>query len=103
MCLRDTYSYVFHWFGKLSLELYLCSYHIWLAADSNGILVLLPGYPVVNMLLTTFVFVCVAHELNANTRVLAAFLTPNNWRVCLRNFIVFLIVLMPIAIKYGYI
>lgn len=102
-CLRETYSYVFNWFGKISLELYLCSYHIWLAADSNGVLVLLPGYSVVNMLLTTFIFICVAHEINIDTRTLAVYLAPNNWRVCLRNFIAFLIILMPIAIKYGYI
>ena len=83
--------------------MFLCSFHILLAADSNGLLVLLPGQPVLNMLLTTFIFLCIAHELNLITSVLSTFVVPNNWRLCLRNFCSFLILMMPIAIKYGYI
>lgn len=102
-CLRDKCSYLFSWFGRISLELYVCSSHVWLAADSNGILVLLPGYPVLNILLTTFIFICISHELNTITKLLSSYFVPNNWRICLRNFITFIILLMPIAIKNGYI
>ena len=101
--LSDKYSLFFRWLGKISFELYVSSYHIWLAADSNGILVLLPGYPVLNVLIATLVFICVAHELNKITKVLSQYFVPNNWRTCLRNFFSFLMILLPIAIKYGYI
>jgi N-acetylneuraminate 9-O-acetyltransferase len=100
--LREKCSHMFNWFGKISLELFVCSYHIWLAADSNGILVLLPGNPVLNMLITTFIFVCIAHELHIITETLVIYAVPNNWRLCLRNFCSFIILLLPVAIKYGY-
>lgn len=96
-------SYMFSWIGKISLELFVCSFHIWLAADSHGILVLLPGYPVLNVLIVTFIFICVAHELNKITRLLSHHFVPNNWRICLRNFFSFLILLFPVAIKNGYV
>lgn len=102
-CIRNKFSLLFKWFGKITLEMFVCSFHILLAADSNGLLVLLPGQPVLNMLLTTFIFLCISHELNVITTVLSTYVVPNNWRLCLRNFCSFLILMMPIAIKYGYI
>lgn len=64
--LRTRYSTFFAWFGNISLELYVCQYHIWLAADANGVLVLVPGYPALNAIVTSFIFVCVAHEVRRN-------------------------------------
>ena len=101
--LRNNCSLMFGWFGRISLELYVCSYHIWLSADASGILVLLPRYPVLNMLITSFIFICVAHELNRITKALSPYAVPNNWRSCLRNLFSFILILMPIAINYGYI
>lgn len=101
--LSEKYSYMFSWIGKISLELFVCSYHIWLSADSNGVLVLMPGFPVLNMLITTFIFIYIAHELNSITRLLSQYFVPNNWRICLRNFFLFLIILLPMAIRYGYV
>jgi hypothetical protein len=34
--LRSRYSSFFAWFGRISLELFLAQYHIWLAADADG-------------------------------------------------------------------
>lgn len=65
--LRTRYSSFFAWFGRISLELFLCQHHIWLAADTHGVLVLLPGYPVLNVLITLFIFVCAAHEVCTDT------------------------------------
>lgn len=101
--INEKCSYMFSWIGKISLELFVSSFHIWLAADSHGVLVLLPGYPVLNVLLVTFVFICVAHEMNQITRLLSQHFVPNNWRICLRNFFSFLILLLPMAIKNGYV
>ncbi|XP_057684438.1 N-acetylneuraminate 9-O-acetyltransferase isoform X2 [Corythoichthys intestinalis] len=68
---RSIYSSFFAWFGKISLELFICQYHIWLAADTKGILVLIPGVPSLNILVSTFIFVCVAHEISVITNDLA--------------------------------
>lgn len=64
--LRTRYSTFFAWFGKISLELFVGQFHIWLAADLNGILVLAPKYNNLNVFLTSFIFVCAAHEVCSN-------------------------------------
>lgn len=97
--LRVRYSTFFSWFGRISLELFICQYHIWLAADRHGVLVLLPGFPTLNIIITSFIFVCVSHEINRLTTVLIPYAVPNDWKLAFRNFIIFLIILIPIA-KY---
>ncbi|XP_033980948.1 N-acetylneuraminate 9-O-acetyltransferase [Trematomus bernacchii] len=75
---RSVYSSFFAWFGKISLELFICQYHIWLAADTKGILVLIPGNPSLNILVSTFIFVCVAHEISLITNDLAQVIIPKD-------------------------
>ncbi|XP_057634038.1 N-acetylneuraminate 9-O-acetyltransferase isoform X1 [Chionomys nivalis] len=75
---RSVYSSFFAWFGKISLELFICQYHIWLAADTRGILVLIPGNPTLNIIVSTFIFVCVAHEISQITTDLAQVLIPKD-------------------------
>ncbi|KAG9279797.1 N-acetylneuraminate 9-O-acetyltransferase [Astyanax mexicanus] len=75
---RSLYSSFFAWFGKISLELFICQYHIWLAADTKGILVLIPGYPSLNIIISTFIFVCVAHEISQITNDLAQVAIPKD-------------------------
>jgi len=54
------------------LQLFIGQYHIWLAADTRGVLVLgPPGYPTANLVLGTLIFVCVAHEINRLTGIFA--------------------------------
>lgn len=96
---RIRFSSFFAWFGRISLELFICQYHIWLAADRNGVLVLLPGFPNLNILISSFIFVCASHEVHRLTQVLLPYAVPNDWKIALRNLIVFLIVLIPIG-KY---
>ncbi|KAA0193401.1 hypothetical protein HAZT_HAZT003199 [Hyalella azteca] len=99
--LRTRYSSFFAWFGRISLELFVCQYHIWLAADTHGVLVLVPSYPVANVLLTSFIFLCVAQEIFEITNVLLPFFVPNNpWRA-VRNLSIFLFVLLGLAIHDG--
>ncbi|XP_058060774.1 N-acetylneuraminate 9-O-acetyltransferase [Anopheles bellator] len=95
--LRTRYSTFFAWFGKISLELFLCQYHIWLAADRNGVLVLLPGFPTLNVLITSFIFVCVSHEIHRVTTVLLPYAVPNDWKLAVRNIILFVILLIPLG------
>ncbi|XP_062265499.1 N-acetylneuraminate 9-O-acetyltransferase isoform X1 [Platichthys flesus] len=75
---RSIYSSFFAWFGKISLELFICQYHIWLAADTKGILVLIPGNPSLNLMVSTFIFVCVAHEISLITNDLAQVVIPKD-------------------------
>ncbi|KAF7199014.1 N-acetylneuraminate (7)9-O-acetyltransferase isoform X1 [Nothobranchius furzeri] len=82
---RSIYSSFFSWFGKISLELFICQYHIWLAADTKGILVLIPGNPSVNIMVSTFIFVCVAHEISLITNDLAQVVIPKDSMALLRR------------------
>lgn len=95
--LRTRYSEFFAWFGRIHLELFICQYHIWLAADRHGVLVLLPGFPTLNMIIVSFIFVCAASEVNRLTTVLLPYAVPNDWKLVLRNLVVFFIILIPIA------
>ncbi|XP_075158940.1 N-acetylneuraminate (7)9-O-acetyltransferase [Haematobia irritans] len=99
--LRTRYSSFFAWFGRISLELFICQYHIWLAADRHGILVLLPGFPTLNMIITSFIFVCASHEMHRITEILLPYAVPNDWKLVTRNLIIFLIILIPIAHSDG--
>uniref|UniRef100_A0A8C8F605 Cas1p 10 TM acyl transferase domain-containing protein n=1 Tax=Oncorhynchus tshawytscha TaxID=74940 RepID=A0A8C8F605_ONCTS len=82
---RSLYSSFFAWFGKISLELFICQYHIWLAADTKGILVLIPGNPSLNIILSTFIFVCVAHEISLITNDLAQVAIPKDGAALLKR------------------
>ena len=99
--LRTRYSSFFAWFGRISLELFVCQYHIWLAADTHGVLVLIPSYPVANVLITSFIFLCVSHEIHHITNVLTPVLVPNDYLKVIRNIGVFLILLLAIAVHDG--
>ncbi|XP_078278719.1 N-acetylneuraminate (7)9-O-acetyltransferase isoform X1 [Rhinoraja longicauda] len=82
---RSVYSSFFAWFGKISLELFICQYHIWLAADTKGILVLIPGSPVLNIIISTFIFVLVAHEISQITNDLVQITIPKDNYVALKR------------------
>lgn len=74
--------------------MFVCQYHIWLAADTHGVLVLIPSYPVANVLVTSFVFLCACHEIHEITNVLGRFVVPCETARALRNvgFIAFILV-----------
>ncbi|KAK4300437.1 hypothetical protein Pmani_027363 [Petrolisthes manimaculis] len=99
--LRTRYSAFFAWFGGISLELFVCQYHIWLAADTHGVLVLIPSYPVANALATSFVFVCVCHEVHHITEILTPVMVPNDPLRATRNLSVFAFLLMAIGVHDG--
>ncbi|XP_068091126.1 N-acetylneuraminate 9-O-acetyltransferase [Hyperolius riggenbachi] len=82
---RSVYSSFFAWFGKISLELFICQYHIWLAADTKGILVLIPGNPMLNIIVSTFIFVCAAHEISHITNDLAQIIVPKDSAALLKR------------------
>lgn len=99
--LRMRHSTMFAWFGQITLELFASHSHIWLAADTHGVLVLVPGAPVLNLILTSYIFVCTAHEIHGLTSIITPYAVPDDWRLVLRNFAIFLAVLVPIGIHDG--
>jgi len=99
--LRTRFSAFFSWFGQIWVELLVGQYHIWQGADGHGVLVLVPAYPVGNVLLTALVFACAAHEVRKCTDVLLPYAVPEDWRKALRNMCLFLLVLVPIGINDG--
>ncbi|XP_051520250.1 N-acetylneuraminate 9-O-acetyltransferase isoform X1 [Myxocyprinus asiaticus] len=99
---RSLYSSFFAWFGKISLELFICQYHIWLAADTKGILVLIPGNPTLNIIVSTFIFVCVAHEISQITNDLAQAAIPKESGPLLKRLLgagVFLVLVLILSQK----
>lgn len=99
--LRTRYSSLFAWFGNISTELFVCQYHIWLAADTHGVLVLIPSYPMLNVIVTSFIFICVSYEVHRITTILQPYAVPTDWKLVVRNVILFLAVLVPIGIHDG--
>ncbi|KAJ0178071.1 hypothetical protein K1T71_005894 [Dendrolimus kikuchii] len=99
--LRMRHSSMFAWFGTITLELFASQSHIWLAADTHGVLVLFPGAPVLNLIITSYIFVCTAHEIHRLTGIILPYAVPDDWRLVLRNFAIFLAVLVPIGIHDG--
>ncbi|XP_078042610.1 N-acetylneuraminate (7)9-O-acetyltransferase [Augochlora pura] len=101
LALRGKHSALLAGLGRISLETLVAQGHIWLAADSHGVLVLLPRFPVLNLLVTSFIFICASHEIHRLTRILAPYVVPNDWRLVARNLLLFIAVLVPIGIHDG--
>ncbi|XP_052234383.1 N-acetylneuraminate 9-O-acetyltransferase-like isoform X2 [Dreissena polymorpha] len=99
--IRTRYSSFFAWFGRISLELFISQYHIWLAADTHGVLVMIPSYPVLNVILTSFIFICVSHEIFKITTTLTKYAVPSEWKALLRNMVVFGLILISLGVSRG--
>lgn len=66
--LRSTHNKFFAWAGRGSLETFLLQFHIWLAADTAGLLVVVPArYRLLNFLITTPMFLFVSSLVTAAT------------------------------------
>ena len=55
---------LFHNVGKTTLETYLMQHHIWLTSNAKSLLILIPGWPKVNMLLVTFIYAIVSRRVS---------------------------------------
>jgi len=67
--LRATWSTVYAFVGTCSLETFIIQFHFWLAADTKGILLMLPGttWRPLNVVLTTTSFVWISHQVAGST------------------------------------
>jgi N-acetylneuraminate 9-O-acetyltransferase len=98
---RRRFSALFAWAGRLSLELFIVQFHVWLAADTYGILVFIPGYPMLNVIFTSFIYLCVAHEVHMLTGVLAEHLVPKDWKYLLLAVALFGLLLAFLSFCYS--
>jgi hypothetical protein len=63
--LQRHFNIPFWFIGRITLELFLCQYHIWLSKDTHGLL--LYGFTsdiYLNFLISTFLFVFISHRLH---------------------------------------
>jgi hypothetical protein len=75
---RQYYSRFFAWIGQFSLETFILQYHLLLAMDTRGVLIILPGSGwliyCVNLLLTGTVFLWVSENVASATGEVTSFM-----------------------------
>lgn len=98
---RRRHSALFAWVGRVALALAAGAGHALGAADGAGLLLLLPAAPQLSLLLSAYIFLCVAHEVQRLTHIISPYAVPDDWKLVLRNFAIFLAVLVPIGIHDG--
>ena len=95
--IRTFHSNLLAQMGKITLETYLLQHHIWLADNAKSRFILIPGYPLTNMCITTAIYIYLSFRMFRITIGLRAMLIPNSKRRPLRiwPFLEFHLVFLP--------
>jgi hypothetical protein len=83
--LRNHTLELLHQIGKTTLETYLMQHHIWLTSDAKSLLTLVPGYPKINFLLVSLLYVFLSRRLYQLTLFLRGMMLPDDRNACFRN------------------
>ncbi len=92
--LRGHSLHLLHEIGKSTLETYLMQHHIWLTSNAKSLLVLIPGWPKVNMLIVTIIYFVISRRLYKLTLYLRAMLLPNDKKKCIRSMVCLVIIVV---------
>lgn len=83
--LRNHTLELLHQIGKTTLETYLMQHHIWLTSDAKSLLTLIPGWPKINFLLVSLIYVFMSRQLYHLTLFLRGMILPDNAMACFKN------------------
>ena len=74
--LRSASSQMFGFIGRCSLETFIIQYHLWLAADTKGLLIVIPWtrWRITNMIVTTTIFVWLSNQVAQATTVITTWI-----------------------------
>lgn len=106
--LRTYSARLYGWLGCITLETYLCQFHIWLHSDiADGqpkyLLSLLPGYPMLNFALVTGLYVFVSNRLFHLTNELKDRIVPHDDNRCLARNIIQMLLLGAFVFGIGWV
>ncbi|GIL49663.1 hypothetical protein Vafri_5946 [Volvox africanus] len=88
---------LYGWLGCITLETYISQFHIWMKTDipdgqPKSLLVLIPGYPLLNFALVSALYILVSHRLFDLTNYLKNVAVPHsNNALLLRNVILMIV------------
>lgn len=69
----------------LAFAIILQQHHIWLTSDAKSLLTLVPGWPKINFLLVSLIYVLLSRRLYQLTLFLRGMMLPDNRNSCLKN------------------
>ena len=74
--LRSASSRMFGFIGRCSLETFIIQYHLWMAADTKGLLIVIPWtrWRILNMIVTTTIFVWLSNQVAQATTVMTSWI-----------------------------
>lgn len=83
--LRRWHCGLFTYLGKITLETYISQLHIYLQEDAKSILVYIPNYPLLNLLINTFIYIKISILLFHATITLNQYIFPSDAKKMWRN------------------
>ncbi|XP_033106188.1 protein REDUCED WALL ACETYLATION 1-like [Anneissia japonica] len=78
---------LFAWLGKVTLETYISQLHIYMQYNATKTIVYIAGYPLMNFVVASLIYLFVSHQLFKLTTEFSAYLLPKDMKKVMCNFI----------------